>query len=124
MTMTFRKMFASDYTARIPFSQQVFRPDVARAGISCIDKTGVLKLISLPKNCRGFSKRWSPDERRVKRAPRQIHLERGATVSVLMGLKLYCNRYAHFKDPIVCAIVCPYRTRCQDFALFYDDRRA
>ena len=40
-----------------------------------------------------------------------------------MGLKLYCNRYAHFKDPIVCAVVCPYRTRCRDFALFYDERR-
>lgn len=40
-----------------------------------------------------------------------------------MGLRLYCNRYAHFKDPLVCAMVCPYRTRCQDFALFYDERR-
>lgn len=41
-----------------------------------------------------------------------------------MRLKLYCNRYAHFKDAIVCAVNCPYRTRCQDFALFYDANRA
>jgi hypothetical protein len=41
-----------------------------------------------------------------------------------MGLRLYCNRYAHFKDPLVCSVVCPYRTRCQDFALFYDARRS
>lgn len=41
----------------------------------------------------------------------------------LMRLKLYCNRYAHFKDAIVCAVNCPYRTRCQDFALFYDANR-
>jgi hypothetical protein len=41
-----------------------------------------------------------------------------------MGLKLYCNRYAHFKDPLVCSVVCPYRTRCQDFALYYDEHRA
>jgi hypothetical protein len=41
-----------------------------------------------------------------------------------MGLRLYCNRYAHFKDPLVCSVVCPYRTRCQDFALFYDVHRA
>ena len=40
-----------------------------------------------------------------------------------MGLRLYCNRYAHFKDPLVCSMVCPYRTRCQDFALFYDAHR-
>ena len=40
-----------------------------------------------------------------------------------MGLKLYCNRYAHFKDPLVCSVTCPYRTRCQDFALFYDEHR-
>jgi hypothetical protein len=40
-----------------------------------------------------------------------------------MGLRLYCNRYAHFKDPLVCSVVCPYRTRCQDFALFYDAHR-
>lgn len=40
-----------------------------------------------------------------------------------MGLKLYCNRYAHFKDPLVCSVVCPYRTRCQDFALYYDAER-
>ena len=49
----------------------------------------------------------------------------GAPVSRigLMRLKLYCNRYAHFKDAIVCAVNCPYRTRCQDFALFYDANR-
>jgi hypothetical protein len=40
-----------------------------------------------------------------------------------MGQKLYCNRYAHFKDPLVCSVVCPYRTRCQDFALYYDEHR-
>jgi hypothetical protein len=40
-----------------------------------------------------------------------------------MGLRLYCNRYEHFKDPLVCSVVCPYRTRCQDFALFYDAHR-
>jgi hypothetical protein len=41
-----------------------------------------------------------------------------------MGLKLYCNRYTHFKDALVCSVNCVYRTRCQDFALFYDERRA
>lgn len=41
-----------------------------------------------------------------------------------MRLKLYCNRYAHFKDALVCSVNCPYRTRCQDFALFYDAHRA
>jgi len=40
-----------------------------------------------------------------------------------MRLKLYCNRYAHFKDALVCSVNCPYRTRCQDFALFYDANR-
>jgi hypothetical protein len=40
-----------------------------------------------------------------------------------MRLKLYCNRYAHFKDAIVCAVNCPFRTRCQDFAIFYDANR-
>ncbi|HEV7844149.1 MAG TPA: hypothetical protein VGO69_10675, partial [Pyrinomonadaceae bacterium] len=40
-----------------------------------------------------------------------------------MGLKLYCNRYAHFKDTLVCSVSCPYRTRCQEFALFYDAHR-
>jgi len=40
-----------------------------------------------------------------------------------MGLKLYCNRYTHFKDALVCSVNCPYRTRCQDFALFYDEHR-
>jgi hypothetical protein len=40
-----------------------------------------------------------------------------------MGLKLYCNRYAHFKDTLVCSVSCPYRTRCQEFALFYDVHR-
>ena len=40
-----------------------------------------------------------------------------------MRLKLYCNRYAHFKDALVCSVSCPYRTRCQDFALFYDENR-
>ncbi|HEX8476345.1 MAG TPA: hypothetical protein VF666_20260 [Pyrinomonadaceae bacterium] len=41
-----------------------------------------------------------------------------------MRLKLYCNRYAHFKDALVCSVNCVYRTRCQDFALFYDAQRA
>lgn len=41
-----------------------------------------------------------------------------------MGLKLYCNRYTHFKDALVCSVNCTYRTRCQDFALFYDEHRA
>lgn len=41
----------------------------------------------------------------------------------MMRLKLYCNRYAHFKDAIVCSVSCPYRARCQDFALFYDANR-
>jgi hypothetical protein len=40
-----------------------------------------------------------------------------------MGLNLYCNRYAHFKDALVCSVNCLYRTRCQDFALFYDEHR-
>ncbi len=40
-----------------------------------------------------------------------------------MSLRLYCNRYTHFKDPLVCSVICPYRTRCQDFALFYDEHR-
>jgi hypothetical protein len=41
----------------------------------------------------------------------------------LMGLKVYCNRYAHFKDILVCSFNCIYRTRCHDFALFYDQHR-
>lgn len=41
-----------------------------------------------------------------------------------MRLKLYCNRYAHFKDALVCSVNCVYRTRCDDFALFYDEHRA
>ncbi|HEX8072279.1 MAG TPA: hypothetical protein VF546_20200 [Pyrinomonadaceae bacterium] len=41
-----------------------------------------------------------------------------------MRLKLYCNRYAHFKDALVCSVNCVYRTRCRDFALFYDEHRA
>jgi hypothetical protein len=40
-----------------------------------------------------------------------------------MRLKLYCNRYGHFKDALVCSVSCVYRTRCNDFALFYDERR-
>ncbi len=40
-----------------------------------------------------------------------------------MRLKLYCNRYGHFKDALVCSVNCVYRTRCRDFALFYDERR-
>lgn len=38
-------------------------------------------------------------------------------------MKLYCNRYTHFKDPLVCAVTCQYRTRCADFALHYDQHR-
>ena len=41
-----------------------------------------------------------------------------------MSLRLYCNRYGHFKDALVCSVSCAYRTRCHDFALFYDERRA
>jgi hypothetical protein len=41
-----------------------------------------------------------------------------------MRLRLYCNRYGHFKDAIVCSVNCAYRTRCHDFALFYDEHRA
>lgn len=37
-----------------------------------------------------------------------------------MSLRLYCNRFAHFKDALVCSVSCPFRTRCRDFALFYD----
>lgn len=40
-----------------------------------------------------------------------------------MRLKLYCNRYTHFKDALVCSVSCAYRTRCHDFALFYDGHR-
>jgi len=40
-----------------------------------------------------------------------------------MRLKLYCNRYTHFKDALVCAVSCVYRTRCHDFALYYDGHR-
>ncbi len=40
-----------------------------------------------------------------------------------MRLKLYCNRYEHFKDALVCSVNCVYRTRCRDFALFYDVNR-
>ena len=39
-----------------------------------------------------------------------------------MRLKLYCNRYEHFKDALVCSVNCAYRTRCRDFALFYGER--
>jgi hypothetical protein len=41
-----------------------------------------------------------------------------------MSLKVYCNRYAHFKDVRVCSFNCAYRARCRDFALFYDGNRA
>lgn len=41
-----------------------------------------------------------------------------------MRLRLYCNRYTHFKDALVCSVNCVYRTRCHDFALFYDANRA
>jgi hypothetical protein len=40
-----------------------------------------------------------------------------------VGLKLYCNRFVHFKDSLVCSVNCPYRERCHDFALFYDEHR-
>ena len=40
-----------------------------------------------------------------------------------MSLKLYCNRYGHFKDALVCSVNCVYRTRCRDFALYYDEHR-
>src|ERR671915_1433961 len=41
-----------------------------------------------------------------------------------MRLKLYCNRYTHFKDALVCSVSCVYRARCHDFALFYDEHRS
>jgi hypothetical protein len=41
-----------------------------------------------------------------------------------MSQKLYCNRYGHFKDALVCSVNCAFRTRCNDFALFYDEHRA
>jgi hypothetical protein len=41
-----------------------------------------------------------------------------------MRLKLYCNRFGHFKDALVCSVNCAYRTRCKDFALFYGEHRA
>ena len=41
-----------------------------------------------------------------------------------MRPKLYCNRYGHFKDALVCSVNCAFRTRCRDFALFYDEHRA
>jgi hypothetical protein len=40
-----------------------------------------------------------------------------------MRLKLYCNRFGHFKDALVCSVNCAYRTRCKDFALFYGEHR-
>jgi hypothetical protein len=46
------------------------------------------------------------------------------TVFKAMRLKLYCNRFAHFKDALVCSVNCPHRTRCEDFALYYDAHRA
>src|ERR1044072_4709455 len=41
-----------------------------------------------------------------------------------MRLRLYCNRYGHFKDPLVCSVNCAFRTGCNVFVLFYDERRA
>src|SRR3954468_3612291 len=49
---------------------------------------------------------------------------RHKSAACAMRLKLYCNRYGHFKDALVCSVNCVYRTRCNDFALFYDDNRA
>jgi len=40
-----------------------------------------------------------------------------------MRLKIYCNRFRHFKDTLVCSVNCAYRTRCADFALLYDSNR-
>ena len=40
-----------------------------------------------------------------------------------MSLRLYCNRYGHFKDALVCSVNCAYRTRCDDFALFYGEHK-
>src|ERR1044071_3189895 len=56
----------------------------------------------------------APERRRGRYEPR----------ACAMRLKLYCNRYGHFKDALVCSVNCVYRTRCNDFALFYDDNRA
>lgn len=52
-----------------------------------------------------------------------IAVGKGGVPALVMRLKLYCNRYGHFKDALVCSVNCPYRTRCQDFALFYDANR-
>jgi hypothetical protein len=38
-------------------------------------------------------------------------------------VKLYCNRFTHFKDPLVCAVTCQYRQKCGDFALYYAENR-
>lgn len=48
---------------------------------------------------------------------------RSLPLVLVMRLKLYCNRYTHFKDALVCSVNCVYRTRCHDFALFYDEHR-
>jgi hypothetical protein len=59
---------------------------------------------------------WVKQKHKRTRAKREGYFK--------MGLRLYCNRYGHFKHPLVCAVNCPYRTRCRDFALFYDEKRA
>ena len=45
----------------------------------------------------------------------------GRSVSA-MRLKLYCNRYGHFKDALVCSVNCVYRTRCPHAAPICSDR--
>ena len=74
----------------------------------------------------------------AQEANRETRLERAARVesrdderrrpsgsyTFPMRLRLYCNRYGHFKDALVCSVNCTYRTRCRDFALFYDEHRA
>ena len=68
----------------------------------------------------------SASEGRDLRRARRSHASFFCAESVcerLMRLKLYCNRYGHFKDALVCSVSCVYRTRCNDFALFYDERR-
>jgi hypothetical protein len=54
----------------------------------------------------------------------QLLSARSSSEVEAMRLKLYCNRFGHFKDALVCSVNCVYRTRCRDFALFYDEHRA
>lgn len=67
----------------------------------------------------------------VGRRSAKLLLRGGKTFRIFQGafrvgttrLKLYCNRFGHFKDALVCSVNCPFRARCRDFALFYDQHR-